>query len=104
MHLNFSVRQKIKLLLGLSALVAIGTLLLVPTIPQDPAYHQFADQTAYWWVPNFWNVVSNVPFMLIGLAGMLAIYQGKLTILPELRAGYLAFFIGVALVGPGSAY
>lgn len=31
-------------------------------------------------------------------------YRGKLAVVAEFRAGYLLFFIGLALVGPGSAW
>ena len=38
---------------------AVGTL-LVDAIPQDPAYHLFADLRGCLGIPNFGNVVSNV--------------------------------------------
>ena len=41
---------------------------------QDPGYHDFADGRTILGVPNFWNVVSNLPFLLTGLLGMAAIY------------------------------
>jgi hypothetical protein len=45
-------------------------LLLLPTISQDQSYHQFADQRNLLGVPNFWNVVSNLPFIAVGAAGL----------------------------------
>jgi hypothetical protein len=53
------------ILLGLMAASLLG-LLLVPAIPQDQAYHQFADQRTLLGIPNFWNVVSNIPFVVVG--------------------------------------
>ena len=33
-------------------------------------YHQFADQQTLLGIPNFWNVVSNLPFILVGAMGL----------------------------------
>ncbi|QXP84206.1 ceramidase domain-containing protein [Methylococcus sp. Mc7] len=97
------MRQKERLLLVLAALAVTGAL-FVPAIPQDPAYHRFADGIARFGIPNFWNVVSNLPFLAIGLAGVLEVYRGRPAILAEFRIAYLIFFAAVALVGVGSAY
>ena len=103
MPISYNFNQKLALLIGLAGLIIIGVFLL-PPIPQDAAYHQFADKNSYWGVPNFWNVASNLLFLLVGLLGMWDMVRGGLAILPEFRVGYLTFFIGVALVCPGSAY
>ena len=52
------------------ALASLAGLLLLPPIPQDQTYHQFADQRVVFGIPNFWNVISNLPFLAIGLAGL----------------------------------
>ena len=103
MHTPYSFNLKLALLIGLAGLLIISVFLL-PPIPQDAAYHQFADKHSYCGISNFWNVLSNLPFLLIGLLGAWDIVRGRLAILPEFRVGYLTFFIGVGLVGPGSAY
>lgn len=97
-------RYKVKLLIGFAVAAVVGTFLLAPSIPQDPSYHQFADRNSRLGIPNFGDVTSNLPFLLVGWAGIRALYRGELAIQPELRSGYLAFFIGVALLGPGSMY
>ncbi|MDD2770464.1 MAG: ceramidase domain-containing protein [Methylococcus sp.] len=97
------MRQNERLLLVLAGLAVTGAL-FVPAIPQDLAYHRFADGTARFGIPHFWNVVSNLPFFVIGLAGLLEVYRGRPAILAEFRVAYLIFFAGVALLGPGSAY
>src|ERR1017187_9171541 len=43
---------------------------LVPPLAQDPRYHAFADGRTLHGVPNFWNVISNVPFLLVALYGI----------------------------------
>jgi len=55
-------------LLGLMA-ASLSILPLLPPIAQDPSYHQFADQRTLLGIPNFWNVVSNLPFVLVGPGG-----------------------------------
>lgn len=101
--MKVGIDSRLRLLLALVAL-AIGAAILAPAIPQDLAYHQFADRRAHLGVPNFWNVMTNLPFLCVGLAGIGTLYRGTPAIVPELRAGYLTFFIGIALIGPGSAY
>ena len=88
------------------ALLAIAVVLFMPPIPQDPAYHDFVDQRTLHGIPNFWNVVSNVPLVVTGLFGLLLLI-GRQPVaggLPELRSAYLVFFTGVLLTGIGSAF
>ena len=100
-------RQKIALLWGLTALAAAGVFLLAPAIPQDPAYHRFADGRGWPGIPNFGDVVSNLPFTLVGIAGLGALWRGWFGA-PSMGEGdplpFAYFFFGVALVGPGSAW
>jgi hypothetical protein len=42
---------------GVTAASLVG-LLLLPSMPQDQHYHQFADQRAPLGIPNFWNVLQ----------------------------------------------
>ena len=52
----------------------IGVVLsLLPPLRQDENYQHFADQRVLFRVPNFWNVVSNAPFALVGILGLLAL-------------------------------
>ena len=88
------------------AMLAISVSLFLPPIPQDPAYHDFIDQRTLYGVPNFWNVISNVPFVIAGLLGLLLL-AGRRPVpggLPELRTAARVFFTGVLLTGFGSAY
>lgn len=81
-------------LAGLMA-VSLAGLALLPKIPQDQAYHLFADQRTLFGIPNFWNVVSNIPFIVVGAAG-LARFRDD--------AARIVLFLGFFLTGIGSAY
>lgn len=94
--------SKIRLIIGIACAAALGDVSL-PAIPQDANYHGFADTGKYFGIPNFWNVASNLPFLLVGFVGVLATRQGQGG-LPQLKAHYLVFFIGVFLTGIGSGY
>jgi len=72
-----------------------------PRFAQDPSYHLFADARSLAGVANFWNVVTNLPFLLVGAFGIARI--GRLR-QPALRTGFLLFAGGVALVALGSAW
>src|SRR6476646_30929 len=62
-------RRELALALVLLApLVAV--FLAVPRIVQDARYHAFADTRTVLGAPNFANVASNLPFLIIGVAGL----------------------------------
>jgi Ceramidase len=93
--------QKGAILIGLSVLATAGVFLL-PAIPQSTAYHHFADTRRILAIPNFWNVVSNLPFVVFGLLGLRAVSKAKIT--GWTPAIYGVLFIGVLLTGFGSAF
>jgi hypothetical protein len=88
-------------LLAIVAGGAIAATLFVPRIPQDESYHHFADVREIAGIPNFWNVVSNLPFALVGIYGLFL--TGRLAS-RSLRPGYIAFCVAVIGVCFGSAY
>jgi hypothetical protein len=55
---------------GLSVTAAAAFLIVVPPIVQDESYHLFADGRMILGIPNFWNVVSNLPFATVGILGL----------------------------------
>ena len=77
------------------AVILAGILLwLLPPLHQHEDYHHFADQRTLLEIPNFWNVVSNAPFAIVGLLGLIALGGAASRIL----------FAGVFLTAFGSAY
>jgi len=88
----------------LSAILIVAVFSLDP-IPQDQTYYAFADNRTILSLPNFWNVVSNIPFVLVGGAGLFYSWsKNHPGLLPDLHVAYIIFFAGISLTGFGSAY
>jgi len=101
-----SWRHWILLLLVVGVIAAV---FLFPAIPQNEAYHNFADKRGLWGVPNLLNVVSNGLFLIAGLMGVRFVGakppEDRATFSsPVERWAYLLFFISVAATAFGSAY
>jgi hypothetical protein len=86
--------QPLWILAGLTA-ASLCSLLLLPAIPQDQAYHLFADRRTLFGIPNFWNVVSNIPFLAVGAVGLARCSKDPATVV---------LFLGFFLTGVGSSY
>jgi hypothetical protein len=54
---------------GVAAVLVIGAL-FGTRIPQPQSYHQFADQRNFLAIPHFFDVVSNLGFLVVGLWGI----------------------------------
>ena len=76
-------------------IISLLALLPLPPLLQDQHYHQFADQRELFGIPNFWNVVSNLPFIAVGAAGLLRFRRDATT---------FVLFAGLFLTGFGSSY
>lgn len=84
-----------------AALCCIIAVLMLPPIAQDLNYHLFADQQAWLGLPNFWNVISNLPFVAVGLFGL---SRPPLSVDAKLLPAYWVFCAFMVLVGLGSSY
>ena len=92
-------------IITLVAIFAVIALMTQGPIAQDPAYHLLADTRGIFNLQNFWNVISNLPYLIIGILGFYKVMQSSgLTILAELKLAYLMFFAAVAVVSLGSGY
>src|SRR5215470_16470942 len=74
---------------------SLAALLLLPPISQSQSYHDFAAVRSVAGVPNFWNVVSNIPFMAVGAVGLMRCRRDAATTI---------LFGGIFLTGFGSSY
>jgi hypothetical protein len=92
-------RARVVLLIALAAVAVVVTAWL-PPLRQDPAYHVFADRRTMLGVPNFLNVASNLPFLVVGALGLGLAARARSG--DGWRLALLA--TGVAVTGLGSAY
>jgi hypothetical protein len=91
-------------LLAFSALL-IAFAFLADPVSQDPGYHLFADTRFIFGIANFWNVVSNLPFLIVGGAGLWFLRtKEQQGIISSLYPAYLIFFCGVLLTSIGSSW
>lgn len=97
-------KEKVRVLIFL-ALVACIAMWLVKPIPQDQRYHHFADERSFFSIPNFWNVISNVPYFVFGAWGILFLLrERKNNLFVQNYWAYQVFFIGAFFISFGSAY
>ncbi|XP_037415944.1 uncharacterized protein LOC119278716 [Triticum dicoccoides] len=80
--------------------IFIVLMLVIPAIPHDEDYHDFADQrTLFLGIPNTLNVISIIPFIFVGFAGFILKHCES-----SQRGLYTIFFAGVSVVGFGSFF
>ncbi|MCO7224252.1 ceramidase domain-containing protein [Pleionea sp. CnH1-48] len=103
---TFTLKQKIGLfLLSLVSLMALALFVVSEPIAQDTAYHHFADSTQYFSIQNALNVLSNLPFIVIGASFVKLLLRRKMSGQPvNNHHAFLWLFIGCFFVGLGSAY
>ena len=69
----------------ISMLGIVGVLMLDP-IAQNLEYHLFKDQRTIFGIPNFWNVISNLPFLLVGIMGLHSIFRShRIKLIAEIK-------------------
>jgi hypothetical protein len=85
----------------LLAVLIIGALILYGPVQQDETYHDFTDKRFFLGIPNFLDVITNLPFALVGLLGLLAVAR-----LPEKRLRLILslLFGAFLLLTIGSGY
>lgn len=104
--------RRIKALnLWLLTAVLAGVAFMLPRIPQPLWYHDFADQSACFGLPNCLNTASNTLFVLAGAAGLhflistLHSTSVRRTFIDSREAlPYALFFFATILVGFGSGF
>ena len=97
-------RLKVWILIAVT-IGAVAALPFIPRISQDLAYHEFANTRQILGIPNFWNVITNLPFLLVGLFGLASLRWRKRTAATSSpHFCYVVFSVGTMLVSFGSAY
>ena len=90
-------------LLMLAAVVAVFSR---PPMPQALDYHNFADQRGVFGIPNFGDVASNLPFLVVGVWALVSLLRrNKLAFVePAEKWAYIVTYVGLALTFFGSSY
>jgi hypothetical protein len=95
--------RRARLLAVVLAAALVLAACLLPRIAQPLWYHDFADRRPWGMIPNAADVLSNLVFLLAGIAGLWALPRARFH-QPHERIPYAAFFTGLALTAFGSAY
>jgi Ceramidase len=74
---RLSRKARVAIVWASAAAIALAAALAPPFV-QPEAYHDFVDQRAMLGVPNFFNVVSNLAFLVVGVAGLHFVLRGAL--------------------------
>lgn len=90
------------IILAILSIIIIVSITLLGRIAQDDAFHHFADDHTKLGVPNFLNVLSNLPFLITGGIGLSML--GKAAALKSVKLAYAIMFVGILLTGLGSAW
>ena len=98
--------HKAPILLLAPAVVVIIIAVFLPPIPQPLAYHNFADHHSWLGVPNFGDVISNLPFAIVGVWGLSAMFAPGRIKFGDTRERwlYVVMFAALILTAWGSAY
>lgn len=91
-------------LLFVVALAVVVTVSLAAPIPQDLSYHKFGDTKSLGNIPNFMNVSSNLPFLIVGALGLRFIQQHGHSVTPSMKPAWIVFFVGMSVTAFGSGY
>jgi hypothetical protein len=93
-------------LLGTLALGSLFGALFYPSVPQDPAYHRFADARTLLGIPNCLNVLSNLPLLAAGLCGLRHALRlrEEAYLAPWARGPWIVLTASLLLSGLGSSY
>jgi hypothetical protein len=104
-----SRKASLWMLISLAAMMVVACCLL-PRIPQPLSYHEFADHRSLFGIPNFGDVASNLPFALIGIWGLVFLFQSgsgetsRRFVDQRERWPYFFVFAGLVLTAFGSSY
>ncbi len=101
-HSTFFERYRGSLLLLVAGAVTV-TLFMHGPIPQVAGYNDFANQCSWLGLPHAENVLTNLPFLLLGMWGMWRICHFQIASKME-KLAWVGFFVGITLTAFGSSY
>jgi hypothetical protein len=94
------------MILAAVSVVALLGAVSWPAMAQPVSYHAFADCRPWLGIPNFLNVMSNLPFLVAGMWGIAIVWRGGAQQFIDVREKlpYFVFFFGAVLTCFGSMY
>ncbi|MFC1671018.1 hypothetical protein ACFL20_11560 [Spirochaetota bacterium] len=96
------IRNNWRYIIFLSILLGtLAALFLNKPIHQNIDYHNFADKRIFVQIPNFFDFFSNILFLILGITGLIHIIKNRQE---NANISWIFFFIGCALIAPGSAF
>jgi hypothetical protein len=93
-RISVQVSRWNKILILAACILVTAFLVCAPPLRQSLSYHDFADRRTILDIPDFWDVISNSLFLVVGLMGLLKFRDTASRIL----------FFGVFCTSLGSAY
>lgn len=99
------MQKKYRYILLVILVAVIAVLFYIDPIPQPQAYHSFADQRLFFGIPNFWNVMSNLPMFFLGVYGLYLSFKNW-SARPDFTAKWIPIVLcmGIFLACFGSMY
>jgi len=99
MKLNRKIKYGLWIALTIVAVIAV---FIHAPISQDRTYHDLADKRVILGIPNGCNVLTNIPFIVIGIVGIAQLR--KTSIYRGMSMVYGILFAGIFFTGWGSAW
>ncbi len=97
---SFPLKQKLLLALTLISVVLMWNRL---PLTDRESYFNFADTRSLFFIPNAGDVLSNIPFLIVGLWGLFLVSNFR-SLLPEYKLGIRIIALGILLTCFGSMY
>jgi hypothetical protein len=88
-------------LVELSVFGPLVLLLFHAPIPQAQTYYSFADRRTFLGIPNFFDVTTNLAFLVVGIEGLRVCRRHRWE---GMRPAWMAVFVGLVSVTFGSGY
>ncbi|MFZ6818510.1 hypothetical protein [Undibacterium sp. Ji22W] len=107
------MRSRLVYLPGLFVLLMSTALILHGPITQYAHYHAFADTSSHWGIPNALDVLSNFPFAVVGIIGLIGIvatifrahdFKPYAMNNGALQCAHFAFALSICATSFGSTY
>jgi len=104
-----SARLRITVFLLVSLVAIVSFWVYKGPLPMNQDYYKFADQRPMVGIRHALNVLSNLPFILVGILGIVFLCSARsrragVFLEPMERTPYWVYFIGLILTGIGSSY